>query len=127
MTLMKNSSLKIVFYDGDCGLCQRSVAFLARRDRKKILRFAPLNGFTYQQYFKQKASMDTVLFLDGERVFEKSLAIIECLHSLGGANRLVGLLKLLPDKTLNCLYDHIAIHRKKLSCSYIKTDERFLN
>lgn len=36
----------IVFYDGECGLCQRSVQWLLNRDKKGILRYAPLQGET---------------------------------------------------------------------------------
>ncbi len=39
----------IVFHDGDCGLCRRSIVFLAERDRKLRLRFAPLQGPTARQ------------------------------------------------------------------------------
>ena len=31
----------LVIYDGNCGLCNRSVRWLLRRDRKDHLRFAP--------------------------------------------------------------------------------------
>ena len=44
---------RIVFYDGDCGLCQRAISMLYTLDSNKILRFAPLNGDTYKKYFKE--------------------------------------------------------------------------
>lgn len=34
----------VVFFDGTCGLCHRSVAFLLARDREGSLRFAHLQG-----------------------------------------------------------------------------------
>jgi len=36
----------VVFYDGVCGLCDRSVQFLLARDRERVLHFAPLQGPT---------------------------------------------------------------------------------
>jgi predicted DCC family thiol-disulfide oxidoreductase YuxK len=36
----------VVFYDGVCGLCDRSVQFLLARDRERVLHFAPLQGST---------------------------------------------------------------------------------
>jgi predicted DCC family thiol-disulfide oxidoreductase YuxK len=39
----------ILFYDGTCGLCDRTVAWLLRRDRRAALRFAPLDGATAAQ------------------------------------------------------------------------------
>ena len=40
----------IVFHDRDCGLCRRSIVFLAERDRELRLRFAPLQGETARQF-----------------------------------------------------------------------------
>jgi predicted DCC family thiol-disulfide oxidoreductase YuxK len=34
----------VVFFDGDCGLCERSVQFLLARDPDGALSFAPLQG-----------------------------------------------------------------------------------
>jgi predicted DCC family thiol-disulfide oxidoreductase YuxK len=39
----------ILFYDGECGLCSRSVRFLITRDRKSLLYFAPIQGETAAQ------------------------------------------------------------------------------
>ena len=36
--------MTLVFYDGPCGLCSRAVRWLARRDRRRALAFAPLQG-----------------------------------------------------------------------------------
>lgn len=42
----------LVFYDGQCGLCDRMVQFLLRIDRRKIFAFAPLQGKTASQYLR---------------------------------------------------------------------------
>jgi predicted DCC family thiol-disulfide oxidoreductase YuxK len=42
----KQKQPAILFYDGDCGLCSRSVRFLLKRDRAGALRFAPIQGKT---------------------------------------------------------------------------------
>lgn len=117
---------KIIFYDGDCGLCQRSIAFLAAIDRTKQLRFAPLNGSTYLLYLKTPASMETVLYFDGEKLYAKSAAIINCLLDVGGWWKLIWPLKLIPLFIRNKVYDVIAGHRKKVSCPILIRDERFL-
>jgi protein-S-isoprenylcysteine O-methyltransferase Ste14/predicted DCC family thiol-disulfide oxidoreductase YuxK len=38
----------ILFYDGDCGLCQRSLIWLLRLDAAETFRFAPLGGRKYR-------------------------------------------------------------------------------
>jgi predicted DCC family thiol-disulfide oxidoreductase YuxK len=118
---------RIVFYDGECGLCSRSVAFLSQVDRKKKLLFAPLNGETYQNIFPAKAAnMDTVLFSFQGKVFIKSEAIINAIASLGGFKKGVLLFKLIPRWIRDRVYDFIAGHRKKVSCIILPRDQRFL-
>lgn len=36
----------ILFFDGDCGLCSRSVRFLMQRDKQAFLFYAPIQGVT---------------------------------------------------------------------------------
>ena len=50
--MTSKSSLAIVFYDGDCGLCNRFVLFLLKRDHRKVFRFAPLNGKMARQWLE---------------------------------------------------------------------------
>jgi predicted DCC family thiol-disulfide oxidoreductase YuxK len=38
------TSRPVVFFDGECGLCHRGVRFLAARDARARLLFAPLDG-----------------------------------------------------------------------------------
>jgi predicted DCC family thiol-disulfide oxidoreductase YuxK len=42
----------VLFYDGECGLCNRTVRFLLRLDRRGALRFAPLQGPAAQAYLR---------------------------------------------------------------------------
>ncbi|HWA08691.1 MAG TPA: DCC1-like thiol-disulfide oxidoreductase family protein [Opitutaceae bacterium] len=45
----------LLFFDGECGLCQRLVRLLLRLDRKGSLRFAPLQGATAQAWLRAHA------------------------------------------------------------------------
>ena len=36
----------VLFFDGVCGLCDRTVTWLFEHDRRHVLRFAPLQGET---------------------------------------------------------------------------------
>lgn len=62
------SKLKIVFYDGNCGLCQRSVEYLYVSDKKAILHFAPLNGITYVKIYKSNLNDLTTLKFFNDKV-----------------------------------------------------------
>jgi predicted DCC family thiol-disulfide oxidoreductase YuxK len=45
-----NSSGPVLLYDGACGLCNRVVRLLLRLDRRGVLRFAPLQGPSAQEF-----------------------------------------------------------------------------
>lgn len=42
----------VLFFDGECGLCNRVVRWLLASDRRGTLRFAPLQGPTAQAYLR---------------------------------------------------------------------------
>lgn len=58
----------LVFYDGNCGLCDRIVQFLLQKDKKQRFVFAPLQGETASNYLK---------YLPVETRFTDSLILIE--------------------------------------------------
>lgn len=117
----------IVFYDGECGLCQRSVAFILKWDRFKLLSFAPLNGVTYKTLFTEPSDMSTVVFYRAGQLFTKSEAIIEIGRVLGGWAKLLLLLRLIPRIIRDSIYYFVASKRNKVSCIILIKDERFLN
>jgi predicted DCC family thiol-disulfide oxidoreductase YuxK len=43
----------LVLYDGVCGLCNRVVQFLLRHDRRRVFRYASLQGAVGQSFVKQ--------------------------------------------------------------------------
>ena len=116
----------IIFYDGECGLCQRSVRVLAKLDSHQKLQFAPLNGKTYNQLGLKPSSMDTVMFYIDREIFVKSDAIIEVLNYLSSLYFFVRLFKLIPRFIRDNVYDFIAKNRHQISCQLFTKDHRFL-
>lgn len=93
----------LVFYDGGCGLCHRSVAFLARRDRDGTrFLFAPLGGDTATARLGGgrfgPCPAGTVVLLDERgRLLTRSDAVLRALVRLGGGWRLLaGAARLVP-------------------------------
>lgn len=74
----------IVFYDGDCGLCNDSVRWLLKRDHRRRLRFAPLQGATAQQRLTPDClDLESVVFWqDGGTVWQRSDALVALLKVL---------------------------------------------
>ena len=63
---------RVVFFDGLCGLCDRTVQMLLERDTDQRLCFAPLQGLTAQRLRESYASAfpadaDSLVFLDNTR------------------------------------------------------------
>lgn len=75
----------LVLYDGECGLCQRTVRWLLQHDTARALRFAPLQGKTAlglrNAGVPVPVNLDSVAFvltIGGEtRVLDRSRAILK--------------------------------------------------
>jgi predicted DCC family thiol-disulfide oxidoreductase YuxK len=104
-----------VFFDGNCGLCHRTVQFLVQRDPLGVrFRYAPLQGETAA---RQLASLDdppdsVVVCTEDGQILAQGDAAIHIGHALGGGWVLVSVLfSILPRLVRNWLYDWVAKHR----------------
>ena len=77
---------KIIFFDGVCILCNRTVDFLIRKDKRKELKFAslqsPLAKRLIPEYLSNNSSPGTVIFLDHEKIYSHSAAILRIMRNL---------------------------------------------
>jgi predicted DCC family thiol-disulfide oxidoreductase YuxK len=117
----------IVFYDGVCGLCNRLVQFLLKRDRHDHWRFASLQSEFAAALLKRHGldsrDLDTVyLVLDykqsNERVLARSDAIIYLLRQLGGVWSIASLGRVLPKWVRDGIYKIIAGNRYRFFGKY---------
>jgi predicted DCC family thiol-disulfide oxidoreductase YuxK len=108
------ASLGIVFYDGDCGLCNRLVLFLLKRDHEKVLRFAPLSGKMARQWLEEEdLKGESVIFLDGGGIYRKSDAVLRALARLGGFWRIAKGGLWVPPFLRDGVYDFVSRHRRR--------------
>ncbi|HET6147824.1 MAG TPA: DCC1-like thiol-disulfide oxidoreductase family protein [Polyangia bacterium] len=110
----------LVLYDGVCGLCNRLVQFILRRDRRDRFRYASLQSDLAQELLRRHGrdalALDTVSVVRAhgepdERVLTKARAIIYVAGWLGLPWALAGFLKIFPWRLLDFVYDQIA-HRR---------------
>lgn len=106
----------LVLYDGECGLCDRTVQFLLRHDKKGVLRYAPLQGETARPFVGEHPAIDTMMLVerldDGStRVSERSRGVFRTLAKLGGFWRVVSWLRILPRLLTDFGYAIVARHR----------------
>lgn len=122
----------IIYFDGFCGLCDRFVQFVLRRDRAARYRFAPLQGSTAGE--RVPPSLDprtsqTVILEDAGRFRVRSDAALAILSGLGGPWRLAGLLRVIPRPLRDAIYDLVARNRerwfgRRAECRVPQPDER---
>ncbi|MDZ4865380.1 MAG: DCC1-like thiol-disulfide oxidoreductase family protein [Gemmatimonadota bacterium] len=110
----------LLFYDGSCGLCHRTVLFTLRHDLDgSRFRYAPLGGDTFQTAFtpeQQKTLPDSVIIRTADgRTLLRSAAALHIGEQVGGPWRVIARATgLLPRWLLDWGYDRIASVRKQL-------------
>ena len=120
---MNKYGTSIVFFDGVCNLCNRSVDFLIRKDTKNKFLFAPLQGETALELLppNKRESLDTVIFYKAGKIHTHSNAAIQILKSLGDFYSLATIFLILPTFLRDPIYKFIAKRRyqwfgKKETC-----------
>lgn len=117
---LKADAVDIVFYDGHCGLCHRTVRFLLARDHEgERFRFAPLDSEAFRTAFsewEQSEFPESLIVRTGAgEVLTRSTASLYLLRRLGGLWRLLGeLLSLVPLGVRDAVYDRVARMRRRL-------------
>ncbi len=109
--------MKIVFYDGYCSLCSTLVDWLVRIDKSRELKFASLQGKTATKLLVQKLGpldIDTVIYLNGDTMFERSSAVLHILADVGGFWRLSKILFFVPAFVRDRVYNFVAKNRYRI-------------
>jgi len=109
---------KIILFDGICNLCDATVQFLIKRDKKDIFRFVAIQSEIGQQIIKH-IGIDTsktdsiILYEPGHAYYYKAEAALKIAKELGGIYSLLSVFLLLPKGLSNIVYDYIARNRYK--------------
>lgn len=113
----------IVLYDGVCGLCNRLVQFILKRDVDGRFRFASLQSGFAETVLKRHGAdshdLDTFYVVidheqPGERVLMRSDAILHVVKTLGGIWTLAGVGRLLPRVLRDWMYGVVARNRYRV-------------
>lgn len=82
-----NESHPVVLFDGVCNLCNRSVQFIIRRDKKDQFRFAALQGKTGQEILARHGlpadSFNSFILAEGDKIYTRSTGALRMLRILG--------------------------------------------
>lgn len=114
------SGQHLLFYDGQCGLCDRVVQLLLKLDRKRLFVFAPLQGPTAADRLKglpaEYRQVDSIVLIEKFRqsnaqTYVMSQAVWRICWLLGGPWTLLGWLYLLPGWVFDWGYRLVARNR----------------
>lgn len=82
------TSKYIVFFDGECNLCNSSVQFIIKRDKKNRFLFAPLQGKTGQAMLSKHGlpadQFNSFILAEEDRIYTRSTGALRMLRNLGG-------------------------------------------
>ena len=106
----------VVFFDGECGMCNRFVDFLMARDTRGVLKYAPLQGKTAETLLAEEfRGLDTVVYRDEERILPRSTAVAATLADLSGVWTVASwALWLIPKPIRDLGYRIVAANRFRL-------------
>ncbi|HVF87084.1 MAG TPA: DCC1-like thiol-disulfide oxidoreductase family protein [Pyrinomonadaceae bacterium] len=112
---LTKSRRPILFFDSHCLLCDGSVRFVLRHERRPLINFAPINGKAWREIFGAGGGPEpaaSVVLIDEAGVHTKSKAVIRIQRHMGGAWKWFGALSMVvPSFVRDFFYDIIARNR----------------
>ena len=114
---MDSKGRQIILYDGYCNLCNATLQFIIKRDKRKTFQYYAIQSeeadLLFSTRFIDKNIPDSVILLTEGQFYTKSEAIFKILPQLGNGYRLLLVFKMFPTKLSNKIYDWIASNRYK--------------
>ena len=117
---------KIILFDGVCNLCDSSVQFVIKHDKKDIFRFVSLQSEWGQKIISHIGISDlnidsTILYEPEKGHYYKAEVAFRILKELNGIYQCLLVFSIFPKSILNNIYDYVAKNRyewfgKKESC-----------
>ena len=128
----------IILFDGVCNLCNGTVLFIIKRDKKLKFKFASLQSETGQkivtQFHLPAEDFDSFVYLKKGKLLLRSDAVLHVLKDLGYPWKIFFAFSVLPISFRDAVYDFIARNRfrffgKRGACMIPteSTMERFLS
>ena len=109
---------RIVYFDGVCNVCNASVQFIIKRDKKARFKFAPLQGVNGQKILeklnKDNTEFDTFILSENDKIYQKSTAALRVIKELSGLWPLLYGFIIIPAFIRDFFYGLIAGNRYRL-------------
>ncbi|MBN8789117.1 MAG: thiol-disulfide oxidoreductase DCC family protein [Terrimonas sp.] len=107
----------VILFDGVCNLCNNSVQFVIKKDRKKHFYFTSLQSNAGQQLLKQyhlsPDKFDSFVLIENNKAYTRSTAALRVVKRLSGTWPLLYIFIIVPPFIRNAIYDWVAKNRYK--------------
>tara|TARA_R110002049_G_scaffold18364_2_gene70323 strand:+ start:284 stop:703 length:420 start_codon:yes stop_codon:yes gene_type:complete len=109
---------KLILFDGVCNLCNTSVQYVIKHDKKNLFLFAALQSEVGQNiiehYNMDTSKVDSILLYTQEKGIQyKSTAALKVASQLGFPTNILAIFLIVPNFMRNWVYDFIAKNRYK--------------
>lgn len=109
---------KLILFDGVCNLCDSSVQYVIKHDKKNRFMFTALQSETGKKiinhYNIDTAQVDSILlYTPNKGLVSKSTAALKIASKLGFPTNILGVFLIIPSVISNLVYDFIAKNRYK--------------
>ncbi len=108
----------VIVFDGECIFCSGWVNFVLRHDRAGRFRFltaqSSLGTALYRHYGLDTRNYQTNILIEDGRAFFKSEGSIRMAAGLGYPWRLATVLRILPRRLADALYEQVARNRYRI-------------
>jgi len=108
----------ILLFDGECGLCQASVQWVIRHDKKRKFRFVSLQSPLAQQFLKEEKEIpencDSLILLENGKARIYSTAALRTLRLLGFPRCVSVIAFIFPKGPRDFIYRLIARYRHRI-------------
>ena len=107
----------IVFFDGECVMCNGFLDWMMTIDRSALLRVSPLQGETARRLLPplpHNPAEWSIYFLDETRLYSQSEAVVQILRRLGGFWAMLSVAGVAPVGVRDVVYRSVASNRYRI-------------
>lgn len=116
------ASDKVILFDGVCKLCNAWSNFIIKYDRQHLFKLCSVQSEEGKKILLHfglpSESYETMLYVEGDKSFQKSDAFFQVMAKLGYPWKMVCIFRLIPKPIRDWMYDRIALNRYTLFGKY---------
>ena len=114
--LLTNITRPVIFFDGECNLCNSAVQYVIRHDKKEQFLFAPLQSDAGRQVLQLMPGNipDSFILYHNGKIYIKSSAALQTAWLLGGWRTGLYAFIIVPRLLRDAVYNLVARNRYRL-------------